>query len=133
MSLIDSLAETLPTLYVEIQRQAPAARLFVLNYPNIVPDRLACGALDPSTAFYFNRWYYRLTSVIGSAAGAAHATLVDLSHAFTGHTMCEPQVRWVNIPILDSRHGLTALHPNAAGYQEMALRLANCVRSDLCS
>jgi len=128
---LDRLGPTLEDAYRQIRARAPAARLVVVGYPQLVADP-AKADLDtcPATASPLpgrridaadGRWLRdegtRLSAVIGGAAKAAGATYVDATAAFAGHEACSADP-WLTGVVLNDLEG--SFHPTAAGQAELS-------------
>ena len=100
-----------------IHAHAPSARVFVVNYPDILPTGSGCWPTVP-LAFgdvpFLHATEEHLNQMVAAQAVANNATVVDWYGASVGHDACKSSsVRWVE-PLIPSE--LTApVHPNKAG------------------
>jgi lysophospholipase L1-like esterase len=114
----------------EIRRRAPAARMFVVGYPAILPD-VAAGCwpilpIAPGDVAYLRGVEKALNAVLATQAAAAGATYVDTYTSSIGHDACQlPGARWVEpvIPLAPA----APVHPNILGMQGMADALLHAV------
>jgi lysophospholipase L1-like esterase len=81
----------------EIRRRAPAARIVVVTYPEILPDAGTCPqiGIDDGQAALMQSVARRLVEVTRAAANAAGATVVDMAVLSKGHDACAA-LPWVN-------------------------------------
>ncbi|MGQ0632156.1 MAG: SGNH/GDSL hydrolase family protein [Sporichthyaceae bacterium] len=118
----------------QIQQAAPAARVIVVGYPNLLPrnpvGQLACLAagvpFTPGDIAYLDRVERDLNSMLRSAAKATGADYLDTYTSSVGRDMCAPPlVRWIEPPIVISP--AAPIHPNAAGQENVAALLLELV------
>lgn len=127
------LAPRLVAAYADVQRAAPAAEVFVLGYPDIVPHTqealeacLGAGAqgLD---ADLIHRSVGLLNAAIADAAASAAAVFVDTTPSFAGHEMCTAEP-YANAPgDRASAWPGGALHPNELGHLALAADLVAAI------
>lgn len=107
----------------EIRRRSPAATVYVVGYPAILPDTgFGCWPLMPIS--YADVPYLRdkekeLNAMLAGRAAAAGAVYVDTYAPSVGHDACTlPLVRWVEpvVPLSPA----APVHPNAHGMRGMA-------------
>ncbi len=105
-----------------IHSRAPHAKVFVVGYPDILPERGGCYPSMPLTTgdtTYLNGLEQDLNAMLASEARAHDATFIDTFTPTIGHDACEPAgVRWIN-PIIASGGGIS-VHPNPAGVASIA-------------
>lgn len=100
------LADALPTVYRAILDRAPSARLFVLEYPVLLPEAPVAGCpwlpgISDAEAAWGRDVNRRLNAVIGDAVAAAAAshpgrvTVVPTEERFAGHAVCDTGIDWV--------------------------------------
>ncbi|HZS86948.1 MAG TPA: GDSL-type esterase/lipase family protein [Chloroflexota bacterium] len=121
------LEPRLQNLFVQIARKAPHARIFVLGYPNPLPAHLPffctalskywIGRLQADDVSWFNGEIGKLNAAERQAAVSAGAHFVDTTPLFANHDVCSAQP-WFNA--LGDTPEYHALHPNAAGNQQLA-------------
>jgi lysophospholipase L1-like esterase len=115
------IAETAPKVAAVLQgihSRAPAAEVFVLNYPAIFPETgFGCWPQMPigfADVPYLRAKQRQLNSMIADQAAANGATLVDWYGASIGHDACKgPLTRWVE-PLVPTNPA-APIHPNLAG------------------
>jgi hypothetical protein len=105
-----------------IHERAPGATVFVVGYPDILPQHGRCYPamlLTAGDVSYLNGLEQDLNAMLQSEATAHGATYVDTFTPSIGHDVCAPgDARWVN-PLIDHGTGL-AVHPTPAGVAETA-------------
>lgn len=118
--------ETYPKLvnaYRAVRAHAPDAKIAVLNYPTILPNKVQiCPGFPaaPGDLPYTYNLQKTLNDAIARAAKVVGVTVVDVASASTGHDSCQPVgVRWVEPLITDQQ--LVPVHPNALGERQMAM------------
>jgi lysophospholipase L1-like esterase len=105
-----------------IHTLSPRAQVFVVGYPDILPQQGNCYPQMPLTtgdAAYLNGVEHDLNNMLAAQAAANGATFIDTYDPSIGHDACQPEgTRWVE-PVVP---GTTAfpVHPNAAGETAMA-------------
>ncbi len=122
------VGQALATVHV----RAPAAKVFIIGYPDILPQRSNCYPQLPITTgdmAYLNQLEITLNAMLQREAAAHGATYVDTYAASVGHDACTPEgVRWVE-PVVPGTDAFP-VHPNASGQAadaravEAALRAA---------
>ena len=109
----------------EIHTLAPNARVFVVGYPDILPQRGNCWLSMPLTTgdvAYLNGVEQDLNSMLATEAAAHGATFVDTFDGSIGHDLCKSEsVRWIE-PLIPSSAAIS-VHPNANGEAYMASAL----------
>jgi hypothetical protein len=119
---ITSDASTIGGVLQGIHTHAPNAQVFVVGYPDILPQSGNCYPTMPLTTgdtSYLNGVEKDLDSMLESEASANGATYVDTFTPSIGHDACKStSVRWVN-PIIATNGGIS-VHPDPAGEAEMA-------------
>jgi len=100
-----------------IHARSPQAKVFVVGYPDILPQSGNCFFTIPVTTgdvAYLNTMEKSLNAMLKTQAQANGATFVDTFTASIGHDACKSaSVRWVE-PVISGATGIF-LHPNAAG------------------
>ena len=117
---IEATAPKVAAVLAGIKSRAPAARIFVVNYPAIFPETgYGCWPQMPlgfSDVPYLRSTEQRLNSMLAAQAAAAGATLVNWYGASIGHDACKSgSTRWVE-PLVPG-NSAAPIHPNAAGMQ----------------
>ena len=110
----------------EIHRRSPAARVYVVGYPAILPEAgPGCWPLlpiAPADVPYLRDKEKELNAMLAARASAAGAVYVDTYGPSIGHDACQlPGVRWIEplVPLAPA----APVHPNALGMQGMAVPL----------
>jgi len=102
----------------QIHIRSPQAKVFVVGYPDILPQTGGCYPQVPLTdgdITYANGVETQLNTVLQQQAQANNATYVNIYTPSIGHDACRPEsVRWVEPPVV-GRLNATPIHPNAAG------------------
>lgn len=121
----DNIAADAPNIGAALQRihaLAPHARVYVVGYPDILPQQGNCWPQMPLTTgdvTYLNGVEHDLNTMLTREAGTNGATFVDTYGPSIGHDACQPEsVRWVE-PMVPSSPA-AFVHPNAAGEAAMA-------------
>jgi hypothetical protein len=100
-----------------IHTLSPHARVFVIGYPDILPQSGNCYPQIPITTgdvAYLNGVEQDLNSMLAAQAAANRATFVNTYTPSIGHDACKPEpVRWIE-PVLPGTDS-APVHPNAAG------------------
>lgn len=115
-----------------IRQRSPLAKIFVLGYPDILPDNgIGCWPVVPVTntdVKYLVSVEKALNTMIKQQAQANGAIYVDTYGPSVGHDACKgPTKRWVEavIPLLPG----APLHPNIFGEAAMAQITWNTIRA----
>jgi lysophospholipase L1-like esterase len=139
---IANLADRLPALYSEIRAAAPRARVVVLGYPRLFPDRerwaqaggcLMRERISGAEVDYLNALTPALNAAIAGAAQQAGVDFVDVTEAFAGHELqCKGETARSSYlqPLQDAITLIPAsFHPNAAGHARLAAVAAAALAS----
>lgn len=98
---------------------SPAAKVFVVNYLDILPQHGNCWPTVPLTTgdvAYLNGVEQELNAMLATAAAANGDTYVDMFTRSLGHDACKPEgTRWVE-PVLPESDAFT-VHPNEKGME----------------
>jgi hypothetical protein len=101
----------------QIHTLAPAAKVFVVGYPDILPQTGGCYPQIPFTTgdvAYANGIELDLNKVLSDEAQANNATYVNTYTPSIGHDACQPEgTRWIEPPIPGT--DAAPIHPNASG------------------
>ncbi|HEY2578239.1 MAG TPA: SGNH/GDSL hydrolase family protein [Streptosporangiaceae bacterium] len=96
---------------------SPHAKVFVVGYPDILPQSGNCYTQIPITTgdvAYLNGVELDLNGMLAAQAAANGATFVNTYTPSIGHDACKPEsVRWIE-PVLPGTDS-APVHPNAAG------------------
>ncbi|WP_433543858.1 SGNH/GDSL hydrolase family protein (plasmid) [Streptomyces sp. CA-294286] len=106
-----------------IHQRAPRAKVYLLGYPAIAPDKgTGCWPSLPTAAgdvAYSRATAKRLNGMLRIVATLSRATYVDTYKPSVGHDACQsPADRWVE-PLVPASPA-APFHPNAAGEKAMA-------------
>jgi hypothetical protein len=100
-----------------IHTRSPNARVFVVNYPDILPSGSGCWPTIPLSfgdVPYLHATEERLNSMLATTAAANGATIVDWYATSVGHDACKgSSTRWVE-PLIPGELA-APVHPNKAG------------------
>jgi hypothetical protein len=126
--LAERIANTAPKVAAVLQgihSRSPNARVFVVNYPDILPSGIGCWPTIPLSfgdVPYLHATEERLNQMLATTAAANGATLVDWYTPSIGHDACKgSSTRWVE-PLIPGE--LSApVHPNKAGMAGAAVAL----------
>ena len=126
--LAERIANTAPKVAAVLQgihAHSPNARVFVVNYPDILPSGSGCWPTIPLSfgdVPYLHATEERLNAMLATTAAANGATLVDWYTPSIGHDACKgSSTRWVE-PLIPGE--LSApVHPNKAGMAGAAVAL----------
>jgi hypothetical protein len=126
--LAERIANAAPKVAAVLQgihALAPNARVFVVNYPDILPSGSGCWPTIPLSfgdVPYLHATEERLNAMLATAAATNGATLVDWYTPSIGHDACKgSSTRWVE-PLIPGE--LSApVHPNKAGMAGAAVAL----------
>ena len=120
---INATAPLVDAVLDGIRARAPAARVFVLNYPSIFPPTgSGCWPSLPiawNDVSYLRSKHLQLNQMLANQAAANGATLVNWYSASIGRDACKgSSVRWVE-PIVPGNPA-APVHPNQRGMQGAA-------------
>jgi lysophospholipase L1-like esterase len=114
-----------------IAERAPEAEVYVVGYPQVLPERKTCRAvpLPQAQLAAATRIATRLNESLLAGAEAAGATYVDLDPASAGHDVCAGRAAWINGPQM--RMGIAApFHPVLAGMRGVAAEVFAAITGD---
>lgn len=109
----------------EIRERSPKARIVVVTYPAILPDRGTCPSvgITEEQAAPMRAVAEKLARTTRAAAAGAGATIVDMAALSRGHNACG-KVPWVN----GFKPGTGAgFHPTRAGAQATAQTIGRVI------
>ncbi|MFI7504993.1 SGNH/GDSL hydrolase family protein [Streptomyces sp. NPDC049687] len=120
---IDTADERLAKALAEVGRRAPEARVYVVGYPAILPQRTTgCGGemgLAAGDITYLHEKERQLNAMLRKRAGEAGVGYVDTYTPSVGRDACAGrEVRWIE-PLVP-RAPAAPVHPNERGEQGMA-------------
>jgi hypothetical protein len=115
---IEATAPKVAAVLQGIHARAPAAKIYVLNYPAIFPETgLGCWPQMPigfSDVPYLRSTEQRLNNMLATQSAANGATLVNWYGASIGHDACKSSsTRWVE-PLVPT-NAAAPIHPNQRG------------------
>ncbi len=104
----------------EIEERAPHAQVFVIGYPQVIPEEGTCGLLPlpEGDHAYARRIIDGLNNALESAAAEVGATFIDMYGVSAGHDICgdDPWIAGASI----AAKGATPWHPYAAEARAVA-------------
>jgi len=113
-------ASTIAGVIQGVHADAPGAAVFVVGYPDILPQSGHCYPTMPLTTgdtSYLNGVEKDLNAMLSSEAAANGATFVDTFTPSIGHDACKSgSAQWVN-PIIATNGGIS-VHPTPNGVSE---------------
>jgi GDSL-like Lipase/Acylhydrolase family len=114
---IENAAPKVAAVLQGIHAHSPSARVFVVNYPQILPTGSGCWPTIPlgfGDVPYLRATEERLNSMLATEAAANNATIVNWYAASAGHDACKSSgTRWVE-PLIPGELAFP-VHPNKAG------------------
>jgi hypothetical protein len=115
----------------QIHSRSPQARVFVVGYPDILPQQGSCFSRIPITTAdvaYLNGVELDHDAMLRDAAQHNGATYFDTYTPSVGHDACQSEsVRWIE-PLLPSTDAFS-VHPNAAGESATAGTVESALRA----
>jgi lysophospholipase L1-like esterase len=131
LAQITALGPKVGAILQAVHTQAPAAKVFVVGYPAILPPSGACWPslpLETGDANYLRATELELDGMLKAQAVANGATYVNTYTPSIHHNACTAEsVRWVEPLIPDS--SAAPVHPNAVGEAAMAGILEAAMRA----
>lgn len=122
---IASDASTVAGVIHGIHARSPHAKVFVVGYPDILPQSGRCYPTMPLTTgdtAYLNTIEKQLNAMLSTQAAANGAVFVDTFSSSIGHDACKSaSTRWVE-PIIATNGGIS-VHPNGTGEAKTAGRV----------
>jgi hypothetical protein len=132
--LAEEIAEDGPVVGAALHKVhviSPSAKLFVVGYPDILPQSGNCWPTVPLTTgdvAYLNGVEKELNAMLSSEAAANSATYVDTYTPSIGHDACKSlSVRYVE-PVLPESDAFS-VHPNERGMEADASELETAMRA----
>jgi GDSL-like Lipase/Acylhydrolase family len=115
----------------EIHERSPAAKVFVVGYPDILPQKGKCFPqvpLSEGDVAYLNGVEKDLNAMLSREAAANGATYVDTFTPSIGHDSCKSlPTRWVE-PVLPESDAFS-VHPNEIGMEKDAADVEAAMRA----
>lgn len=120
---VQAAGERLADTLNEVKQRAPKARVYVVGYPSILPDKgKACEddmTLAPDDATFLNEKEQQLNSTLRQRAADAGAGYVDTYTPSAGRDACSArETRWTE-PLIPAAPA-APVHPNERGERGMA-------------
>ena len=114
-----------------ISKRAPEAQVYVVGYPQVLPEGESCRAV-PLTAAQLDAAAgiaQRLNASLNAGAEAGNASYVDIGPASEGHDVCAGKAAWINGP--KTRLGIAApFHPVLEGMRGVANEVFSEITGD---
>jgi len=114
-----------------IAERAPEAQVFVVGYPQVLPEVESCRAapLSRQQLDVAARIADRLNDSLSSGAEGANASYVDVGAASEGHDVCAGKAAWINGP--EMLPGIAApFHPVLEGMRGVAGEVFSQITGD---
>jgi lysophospholipase L1-like esterase len=131
---IEATAPKVAAVLAAIRDRAPAARVLVVGYPVILPDRgPGCWPVVPiavGDVAWLRTVHGRLNAMLAAEAAKAGAGFVDTYTSSIGHDVCRlPGQKWVEgfIPTAPA----SPVHPNALGMANTAAQVVAATGYDV--
>jgi lysophospholipase L1-like esterase len=105
-----------------IRDRSPDARVVLVGYPQLVPDRGRCAALPlaPGDYDYVREVLVALGTATEEAARATDSVYIDVLAASRGHDVCAGDEAWVSGVVADPAPGSVPMHPYATQHRAVA-------------
>ena len=129
--LVDQVGPTLVETLGEVRELAPNARVLLVGYPKLLPQRGSCDILPnfrPQDRATFRGVNRQLREEMRGAAEEAGVEFVDFYRASIGHDICSRRP-WVQGRYGNGRKG-AALHPLPAGQAVLARIIETVLRTE---
>lgn len=127
---IAATAPKVDAVLAAVRAQAPAAQVFVVGYPAVLPDSgggcYPRMPITPGDVGYLRATEKRLNAMLADRAAAAGVHYADVYTASIGHDVCSSSsVRWIEglVPASPA----APVHPNAAGSAGMAAQVLHAI------
>jgi hypothetical protein len=133
----ERIAATAPKLgqaLDDLHAKAPHALLFVVGYPDALPDSgQACWPYVPILPVdmrYLVAKFKEMNAMLAREAALHDATYVDLYDASVGHDACQPPgIAWINAVVVVPPS--YPAHPNMLGEADAGAVVANAIQQGL--
>lgn len=127
---VEATGPKVAAVLAAIHRLAPHAKLFVVGYPDILPEHNdGCWPIVPiayGDVSYLRQTEKELNAMLAAEAAANGATYVDTYTPTIGHDVCQlPGTKWIEglVPASPA----APFHPNALGEAAMARALESAI------
>ena len=111
--------------------RAPEAQVYVVGYPQVLPEGESCRAvpLSPAQLDAAAQIAGRLNGSLAAGAEGASASYVDVGEASEGHDVCAGKAAWINGP--EMLPGIAApFHPVLEGMRGVAAEVFSEITGD---
>jgi lysophospholipase L1-like esterase len=127
---ISATGPKVAAVLAEIHQLAPSARVFVVGYPDILPEHTSgCWPIVPiayGDVSYLRQTEKELNSMLSAEAAAHGATYVDTYTPTVGHDVCQSTgTKWIEGLVPTS--SAAPFHPNVLGEAAMARALEGAI------
>ena len=111
-----TLPAALQTLYADIRRAAPNAKVVVVGYPRLYKINGNCGifGLSDTERTALNSGSDTMADVVSAQAAAAGFSYIDTRNTFAGHEICASAAAWMTSLEWDKIN--ESYHPNTQGH-----------------
>jgi lysophospholipase L1-like esterase len=125
---IGTISTRVATALRTIRARAPRAKVVLVGYLRLVPDRGTCVGLPLAAGDYAEgrRISETLDRALRRAARRTNVTFVDMYAASRGHDICSKDP-WVNGSVTNRQRAL-AYHPFASGMRAVAREVSSALR-----
>lgn len=119
---IDLIQTRLTSALTGIKERSPDAKVVLVGYPQLVPERVRCAELPlaPGDYDYVREVMVALGQATQEAARATDSVYVDVLAASRGHDVCAGDEAWVSGIVADPAPGSVAMHPYAKEHRAVA-------------
>lgn len=127
--IVDQVRPALVSTLDAVHERAPRARVLLVSYPKLLPQRGSCPQLPrfrPQDRSTFRAINLKLRAEMVAAAMEAKVEFVDYYRYSIGHDICARHP-WVQGKVGSRYHG-AALHPLAAGQRAVARLIESVLR-----
>lgn len=130
--LLDQEVGKLLAMLEQIKQGAPAARIYLVAYPMVLPDpAVPCPPdvpMQAADATFLGAVGMKLQAAFSAAATMAGVTFIDVYGPSHGHDACAPaDQRWVEG---QANAAVVSYHPNAAGMRAEADLIVAAIQKD---
>ncbi len=129
--IVDRVGPALVDTLEQVQKRSPRARVLLISYPKLLPQRGDCLRLPrmrPRDRATFRNINLRLRKQMRAAARETGVEFVDFYRASIGHDVCS-QHPWIQGRTGNGRQG-AALHPLPSGQAALARLVEDTLRHE---
>ena len=132
LEIVDKVRERVTSALVGITQRAPNAEVFLVGYPQLVPERGQCDGLQltPGDYDYVHEIMVALGKATERAAADAEVRYIDVLKASAGHDVCAGPDAWINGSTPDPDRPAAGLHPFAEEQAAVAELLAAALEDE---